>query len=333
MGILQMSRRKSKPSFADDTQPIDYKRLAKEVVKEQKQQEANRQGCSCLLIILVIALVWAYLNFAGESGQTESVIPAARSRATAIPTHQSSSQSKVPRAWTAAPTIPPTQAQMYMFHVCPDRVVNMRTGPGFSNYPTAGEMIPGRSYPVLAHVQGESVQGNTTWYQILHDAKTAYVTAHYTYACDETAPVSEPRRDPAERATISYISTCKDEDLLSIAQASKAFRHNEVRRSVAFCASKQVMVDLKVNGVFDTLDEAKREMYALLCELRKSDYGITFDVDGNFYDYAGNEMESRAVLARFEADVVGRINCASYHGTVNWDYAAEEWWVHRALTD
>ena len=93
------------------------------------------------------------------------------------------------------------------------------------------------------------------------------------------------------------------------------------------------MVDLKVNGVFDTLDEAKREMYALICALRTDGFGITFDVDGNFYDFAGNQIESRAVLARFTVDVVRRINCDSYHGAINWGYAAEEWWVHRALQD
>jgi hypothetical protein len=211
--------------------------------------------------------------------------------------------------------------------------VNLRRGAGYSSFAKAGEMVPGRSYPVVAHVIGESVEGNSTWYEIEESGDTAFVTAAYTYACQPTVPKPQLARVHAEEATVAYISSCEDNDLLAQARSLKEFHHNEVRSAIAFCVSKQIVIDLKVNGVFDTLDEAKFEMYALMCALRQSGYGITFDVDGNFRDFAGNETESRAVLARFEADIVRRINCESYHGAVDWDYAAEEWWVHRALQD
>lgn len=291
----------------------------------------------CLLLSIVFFVLLSYVFYEAGYFDTSSLRitrSTVQKRVTAIPTQRAiSSRSRVPAAKVATATIAATTSQNFLFHVCPDRVVNLRIGAGFSNYAIAGEMIPGRSYPVLAHVEGESVQGNTTWYQIELDGKTAYVTAHYTYACDNIASSPAQKIEASQQATVTFITTCKDQDLLDKAQASKEFSHNDVGRAIAFCVSKQIMVDLKVNGVFDTLDEAKREMYVLLCALRQNDYGITFDVDGNFYDVAGNKMESRAVLARFEADVVGRINCDSYHGAVNWDYAAEEWWVHRALSD
>ena len=317
----------------DDTQPIDYKRLAKEVVKEQNQQKANRHGCTCLVTIVVVAMVWAFLN-ADQFDQFVSTNPTTVPQVNTIPAQRVySTQRSMPSARTSVSTVKPAPAQSYKFHVCTQQVVNTRKGAGYSDFAKAGELKPGRSYPVLDYVEGESVEGNTTWYLIADGGNTAFVTGRYTYACNETESNSEPTRVPAEQATISYITTCNDSDLLEKAKSSTQFRHNEVRRAIAFCVSKQVMVDLKVNRVFDTLDEAKREMYALLCALRTSDYGITFDVDSDFVDDYGNDIESRAILARFEADVVGRINCASYPGAVNWEFAAEDWWVHQALED
>ena len=204
-----MFKRNMPQSHLEDTQPIDHDRLANKFAEEKKRQKANDAAKGCLLL-LTIAIAYIAVTLINSS-QSSSTVPLARSVAATnpakrvFPTRTSSA-----RARTAVPTVAPTTAPSYLFHVCSDRLVNMRKGAGYSNYAIAGEMLPGQSYPVLAHSEGENVQGNTTWYQIADGGKTAYVTAFYTYVCDDTAPVLEPARDPAEQATIDYISTCKD---------------------------------------------------------------------------------------------------------------------------
>ena len=209
----------------------------------------------------------------------------------------------------------------------------MRQGAGFSNYATAGEMRPSTSYPVVAQFVGESVQGNTTWYQITYSGTTAYVTAYYTYACDATEPAQIPMRDPAEQATITYITTCKDRNLLAKA---RDVSNEEVRRAKAMCMSKYIMIDLKaefLGFLLTPLQEAQNDMFRLLCALRINGYGITFDLYADFIDGYGNDKEDRALLARFESDVVRQINCFGSFSNVRWEHLAETWWMHRAFTE
>ena len=247
---------------------------------------------------------------------------------------------------TATPNLPTMTATLTEpdaddLYICPDSVVNMREGAGYTHFEKVGQIRPGNSYKVVDEAVGENVFGNTTWYLIEHNDKTAYVTARYAQPCNRIVSTASPTaKPPTQDPTLAYAAACKDKNLLSAARNAREFRHNEVRRATAFCISKHIMVDLKINAIFDPLDEAKREIYALLCGLRvdwsssgQHRYGMTFDIDGDFIDAYGREMESRAVLARFEPDAVRRINCNSYPGSVNWEYVAESWWVHRALTD
>ena len=327
-----MFKRKNVKSHSDDTQPIDYKRLAKEVAKEQKRQKANEQARGCLLLIVIGVVGWFVIG--SGSLDSSSSRSTSQSRDTAIPTQRaSSSQSRAQSAKVASPTMLPTAAQNFIFYVCSDRVVNARNGPGYSNFEISGQIELGRSNPVLAQVEGENVSGNTAWYLIEFGGKTTYVTAHYMYACDDVGSAPAPVRESSEQATITYITSCKDRNLLHKARDATS---DEVRRAEAMCQSKQIMVDMKMTFlgfIVGPLDEAKSEIYDLLCALRIEGYGMTFDIDSDFIDVYGNDKEDRAILARFEPEVTKSINCNSYSGNVRWEYVAETWWVHRALTD
>ncbi len=70
-------------------------------------------------------------------------------------------------------------------YVCPDRDMNLRAGPGYSEFEQAGQIYFGERYTVIGEAQGENVFGNTTWYLIDYDGETAYATGHYAQPCDE----------------------------------------------------------------------------------------------------------------------------------------------------
>lgn len=357
-----MFGRKKQQKPEDATQPVDYQRLAQEVVKEQKRLSSSGSGFGCASLIILAAMTYLVAMTCPEcvkwaSQQVAGIIPSAtqvnrqtvyrqsptnipratptvgrRQPVTPVPRQTTNQSSK-----TTNSVIPPTskavKSQTYLFHICVNRGVNLRTGAGFSEFALAGEMQPGVSYGVIATRKGESVQGNKTWYEVEHPGKTAFVTAHYTFACDLPRVATSAQRPSTTDPTAERITSCKDKNLLSLARSSLIFSHNEIRRAVAYCSSIQVMVELKINAVFDTLNEAKHEMYALQCALRQNEYGITFDVLTDFVDVAGNNLESRAVLARYEAEMTNQINCDSYYSAVNWEAAASSWWVHRALND
>lgn len=357
-----MFGRKKQQKPDDATQPVDYQRLAKEVVKEQKRQSSSGSGCSCASLIILAAMFYLVAVTCPEcvkwaSQQVAGIIPSApqvnwqtvyrqsptnipraaptvrrRQPATPVP-RQSINQSSTTRNTTIPPTAKAVKSQTYLFHVCVNSRVNLRAGAGYSEFALAGEMQPGVSYGVIATRKGENVLGNTTWYEVEHAGKTAFVTAHYAFACDPPRVATSARRPSTTDPTAEYITSCNDKNMISLARSSLKFSHNEVRRAVAYCSSKQVMVELKINAVFDTLNEVKHEMYALLCALRQKEYGVTFDVLTDFVDVAGNTIESRAVLAQYETEMTNKINCDSYYSNVNWESAASSWWVHRALND
>ena len=91
-----MFKRKNVKSHSDDTQPIDYKRLAKEVAKEQKRQKANEQARGCLILVVILVVVVLafesddFLSFLSES-------PLVSPRATAVPVQPTVARQSFPQ--------------------------------------------------------------------------------------------------------------------------------------------------------------------------------------------------------------------------------------------
>ncbi len=217
--------------------------------------------------------------------------------------------------------------------VCTERRVYLRTGPGQSDYEIAGISEPGQSYELLHEVEGESVRGNTKWLLVKNGFTRSYVSAHVIYPCRRIDGTEVPAPVSEEQATETYIASCEDIDLLHTARSSNEFGRTEVRRATAFCISKSIVVNLTASDALVTIEEAKQEIYALLCALRRRGYGIAFEVAGKFLDVYGHEVTIRAVLAIFEAKSTHRINCDSHHGAINWEYVADSWWAHPGLAD
>ena len=433
-----MFKRKNVTSRSEDTQPIDYKRLAKEVAKEQKRKKANEQARGCL--ILVVILVVVLLAFESDdllSSMSER--PLATTRETALPAQPTLARqtglqvainfplldqvvsgsvdivgtvnspdlgsyyvefrplsntnkdlrfpATLPRieqkidevldtwitntlrdgmyelrlnvnagsgptqrfhfgpvevrnsaeseATVATPTLAdavPNAGRNIPEYVCTDRQVNLRTGAGYSAFEIDGRSQPGQSFKVVDEVEGESVQGNTKWILVENGRRQSYVTALYTYPCSPRNVPDVPTAVPAEQATRTYITTCNDRNLLLEAESTG---NAKVRRAEAMCISKQIIVEFKIseNLFAGPLSVAQHRMYELLCALRITGYGMTFDIVDDFVDKFGNVFESRAILARFEPDTVQYINCDSYASLIKWEIVAESWWLHRALSD
>lgn len=147
----------------------------------------------------------------------------------------------------------------------------------------------------------------------------------------QVCPKPTPRPTPTRaRTTARTASTCQDKNLIRTARSNFV---GSVRRAEAICSTKHIMVDFKLgdNLFFGPVTVAEHAMYDLLCKLRINDYGITFDIAADFIDAAGNESESRAILARFEAGAVRRLNCNSAAGMIQWNALASTWWVHPSV--
>ncbi len=94
---------------------------------------------------------------------------------------------------TATNTDVPTAIRNYPPEsICPDNVVNLRKGAGYTRFERDGQIRPGNSYQVIGAVEGESVFGNTVWYLIEHNGRIAYVTAHYTRPCNLQGQMQAP---------------------------------------------------------------------------------------------------------------------------------------------